>query len=136
MSNNSPETIVRTFMSAQTYQKIKTKIETLRSSYPKISKILKILYGIGIFFLYILILIISLPQYIFLGPTASFELFARREPSGTWLDSYAEYVTYHKITLAGILFILGLVIWGLLVYFLFPILFFEIGERLGRTLIK
>lgn len=122
------------FVSA--YQKIRIKIEAIRNKCKKASIFLKALYKIEIFFLYFLILIITFPRYLFLGPVASFELFAQRTPSGTWLDSYTEYVAYHKVTLIGILFVIGLIIWGLIVYFLFPIFFFEVIERLHRAFLE
>ena len=112
------------------YQKIREKIKALRNKYKEASVFSKVFYKIEIFFLYFLILIITFPRYLFLGPVASFKLFTKRDSSGTWLDSYSEYVAYHKITLFGILFIIILVVWGLIVYFLFPVLYFEVTERL------
>ncbi len=117
-------------MFISTYRKIRTKIETTRSKYKEVSIFSRVFYKIEVFFLYVLILIITFPCYLFSGPVVSFEFFAKREPSGTWLDSYSDYVAYRKITLVGILFIIVLIISSLLVYFLFPVFFFEIAERL------
>jgi len=117
-------------MFISTYRKIRIKIETTRSKYKEASIFSRVFYKIGVFFLYVLILIITFPYYLLSGPVASFEFFAKREPSGTWLDSYSDYVAYRKITLVGILFIIVLIISSLLVYFLFPVFFFEIAERL------
>jgi hypothetical protein len=94
----------------------------------------KVGYDLVEAFLTLISLIITTPFFIGLGSYRSYVLFARQRPDNTWIDSYSDYVATSKVTSAGLIALIIIIVFNLIVFYLTPVVILWIQTAYGMVM--
>jgi hypothetical protein len=109
-------------MFVKAYRYFKSKLDLLKYDYAA-GKVRKSRYLVQIFFLRVIIQLIVLPHFLLLGPFKTFVTFARKDETGSWIDSYNDFVISNHISIRGIVALIMIAVVAVLVFIYLPILY-------------
>jgi hypothetical protein len=109
-------------MFVKAYRYFKSKLDTLKLNYAA-GTVSKGMYVLKILFLRIVIQLIVLPHFLLLGPFKTFVTFARKDETGSWIDSYNDFVISNRISIRGIVALILIGVVAVLVFIYLPILY-------------
>jgi hypothetical protein len=109
-------------MFVKAYRYFKSKLDRLKYDYAA-GKVSKSRYVLKVSFLRIIIQLIVLPHFLLLGPFKTFVTFARKDETGSWIDSYNDFVISNRISIRGILALIMIAVVAILVFIYLPILY-------------
>jgi hypothetical protein len=106
----------------RTYRKLKIRLDSAKADHARgqWSGIGYVLTAVG---LRIAIQLMVLPYFLLLGPFQTFTQFARTDESGSWIDSYNDFIVSNRITIGGIVSIVLIAVIAILTFIYLPIFY-------------
>jgi len=109
-------------MLAKMYRALRGRLERLRDAYAT-HQIGALQYYSAYIGLRILIQLILTPHFLLLGPFKTFVSFARKDDTGSWIDSYNSFIVSNRITMAGIVALVLIAVVTIIVFIYLPIIY-------------